>query len=405
MLHGFSPLIRPRGCLKGARVRSSSGRVLGALAFLAGVLVLFLWRLAAATPALMEGAGTASLLGPEKWGQDGQASNLQYGARDDLDQDEQSTIALFKRASPAVVHITNLGLLRQRFSLSATEVPQGTGSGFLWDERGHVVTNFHVIDKGSKFKVTLADRSEWDAEYVGAAPNHDLAVLRIQAPRGRLSALAVGRSAGLAVGQKVFAIGNPFGLDQTLTTGIISGLGREIRSVSNHKISDVIQTDAAINPGNSGGPLLDSAGRLIGINTAIVSPSGAYAGIGFAVPVDTVARVVPQLITKGRVTRPGLGIVPAPNYLAQRLGVRGVIVTDVSTEGAAKQAGLRPAMRYDDGSMELDVIVSLDGKAVERVEDLFDFLDQRSIGDVVEVGVRRGSKILTLPVTLRELQD
>jgi S1-C subfamily serine protease len=230
-------------------------------------------------------------------------------------------------------------------------------------------------------------------------------VLHIDAPRERLSALAVGTSSGLAVGQKVFAIGNPFGLDQTLTTGIISGLGREIRSVTEHKINDVIQTDAAINPGNSGGPLLDSSGRLIGINTAIVSPSGAYAGIGFAVPVDNVRRIVPQLIERGRVARPGLGIVPVSNYGAQRLGLKGVIVSDVTPSGGAKQAGLRPALVYDDGSMEVDLIVSIDDSRVERVEDLFDLLDQRRIGDVVRVGVRRGSKLLELPVKLHELSD
>ena len=374
---------------------SRAGRALVALVMFSGLALLFVWRLAQAAPALSASAPLATLGLP----------SAPAPERDDLDADEKSTIALFKRASPAVVNITNLALMRQGFRMSATEVPQGSGSGFLWDERGNVVTNFHVINNGSKFKVTLSDRSEWDATVVGASPNHDLAVLHIDAPRARLSALAIGTSSGLAVGQKVFAIGNPFGLDQTLTTGIISGLGREIRSQSDHKISDVIQTDAAINPGNSGGPLLDSAGRLIGINTAIVSPSGAYAGIGFAVPVDNVSRVIPQLISHGKVTRPGLGIVPVSNYQTQRLGLKGVIVSDVSADGAAKQAGLRPAVRYDDGSMELDVIVSIDGKPVEKVEDLFDLLDQHAIGDVVSLGVRRGAKLVEVSVKLRELRE
>ncbi len=368
---------------------SGGGRWLGALSFFTALLCLpFAWRLAQAEPS-----------------QNSKQSRASAAERDDLDLDERSTIALFKRASPAVVNITNLAFYRQRFSLSASEIPQGTGSGFLWDELGNVVTNFHVINNGSKFKVTLSDRSEWDATVVGAAPNHDLAVLHIDAPRARLSALAVGTSSGLAVGQKVFAIGNPFGLDQTLTTGIISGLGREIRSVSDRKISDVIQTDAAINPGNSGGPLLDSSGRLIGINTAIISPSGAYAGIGFAVPVDNVSRIIPQLISRGRVTRPGLGIVPVSNSVAQRLGLKGVIIAELADGGAAKKAGLRPALRYQDGSMELDLIVSLDGKPIEKVEDLYDLLDQRQIGDVVNLGVRRDSELVEIAVKLRELQD
>lgn len=374
---------------------SKAGRALAALVFFACLAVLFVWRLAQAAPALTSSPATESLGSP----------SAPMPQRDDLDNDEKSTIALFKRASPAVVNITNLALYRQGFRMAATEVPQGSGSGFLWDDHGNVVTNFHVINNGNKFKVTLSDRSEWDASVVGVAPNQDLAVLHIDAPRARLSALAIGSSSGLAVGQKVFAIGNPFGLDQTLTTGIISGLGREIRSESEHKISDVIQTDAAINPGNSGGPLLDSAGRLIGINTAIVSPSGAYAGIGFAVPVDNVSRVIPKLIAHGKLTRPGLGIVPLPNYQTQRLGLKGVIVADVSADGAAKQAGIRPAVRYDDGSMELDVIVSIDGKSVDKVEDLFDLLDQHSIGDVVSLGVRRGAKTVEVSVKLRELQE
>ncbi len=377
---------------------SIRGRALGALVFLFALATALIWRLAEATPAAGAGEVPTDSSVPV-------AAPSSARSRDELAPDERSTIALFKRASPAVVHITNSALYRGRFSFSATEVPRGTGSGFLWDDNGNVVTNFHVINNGSKFKVTLSDRSEWDATVVGTAPNHDLAVLHIDAPRARLSALAVGTSSGLEVGQSVYAIGNPFGLDQTLTTGVISGLGREIRSVSDHKISDVIQTDAAINPGNSGGPLLDSSGRLIGINTAIVSPSGAYAGIGFAVPVDNVRRIVPQLISRGRVTRPGIGIVPVPNALAQQLRVKGVIVSEVSAEGAAKQAGLRPALRYQDGSLELDVIVSVDRQPVEKVEDLFDILDQRKVGDTVLLGVLRGRERLEVPVKLRELQD
>jgi len=231
-------------------------------------------------------------------------------ARGDLAADEQATIALFKQASPSVVYITTLARRLVGY-FDVTEVPQGTGSGFLWDGSGHVVTNFHVIQGASAARVTLHDGSEWTATLVGASPDHDLAVLRIAAPRQRLAPILVGRSGDLQVGQRVFAIGNPFGLDFTLTTGIVSALGRSIPSLTGRKIEDVIQTDAAINPGNSGGPLLDSAGRLVGVNTQIASPSGASAGIGFAVPVDTVNRVVPQLIAHGKLARPWLGIAAA----------------------------------------------------------------------------------------------
>jgi S1-C subfamily serine protease len=219
-------------------------------------------------------------------------------ARGDLAQDEQATITLFKQASPSVVYITTLARRAVGF-FDVMEVPQGTGSGFIWDEKGHVVTNFHVLQGASSARVTLHDQTEWPAELVGVAPDQDLAVLRIRAPAQKLSPILVGTSRNLQVGQRVLAIGNPFGLDFTLTTGIISALGRSISALTGRKIPNVIQTDAAINPGNSGGPLLDSAGRLIGVNTQIASPSGASAGISFAVPVDTVNRVIPELIQHG----------------------------------------------------------------------------------------------------------
>jgi S1-C subfamily serine protease len=220
--------------------------------------------------------------------------------RGDLAEDEKTTIAIFRQASPSVVHITTLALRQDAFSLDLFQIPRGTGSGFVWDQDGHVVTNYHVIQGADAARVTLADQSSWTARLVGAYPDKDLAVLMIDAPKNRLRPIPVGTSHDLQVGQKVFAIGNPFGLDQSLTTGVISALGREIESVTRQTIKDMIQTDAAINPGNSGGPLLDSAGRLIGVNTAIFSPSGAYAGIGFAIPVDEVNRVVPKLIRHGK---------------------------------------------------------------------------------------------------------
>ncbi|MBI4422408.1 MAG: trypsin-like peptidase domain-containing protein, partial [Elusimicrobia bacterium] len=228
--------------------------------------------------------------------------------RGDLSASERATMELFQRSNASVAYITSMVVRRDVFSLNILEIPRGAGSGFIWDDQGHVVTNFHVIEGASSAEVTLADHSKWSAKLVGVAPEKDLAVLRIEAPAARLRPIPIGSSRDLQVGQSVYAIGNPFGLDQTLTTGVISALGREIHSASGHPIQGVIQTDAAINPGNSGGPLLDSSGRLIGVNTAIASPSGAFAGVGFAVPVDTVNRFVPQLIAFGKITRPGLGV-------------------------------------------------------------------------------------------------
>ena len=216
--------------------------------------------------------------------------------RGSLTSDEKLTIDLFRASSPSVVYITTLTRRQNWFSMNVEEIPSGTGSGFVWDRRGHIITNFHVIENASRFEVTLADQTTWEADVVGKAPEKDLAVLRIEAPATSLEPLTVGESENLLVGQKVFAIGNPFGLDHTLTTGVISALGRAITSRDETRIEDVIQTDAAINPGNSGGPLIDSSGRLIGVNTLIYSPSGASAGIGFAIPVDTISWVVPTSI-------------------------------------------------------------------------------------------------------------
>ena len=280
-------------------------------------------------------------------------------------------------------------------------MPQGTGSGFLWDREGHVVTNFHVIQGASAAQVTLHDQSVWPASLVGVAPDQDLAVLRIRAPAARLSPVMVGSSRGLEVGQKVFAIGNPFGLDFTLTTGIVSALGRSIRAMTGRKIEGVIQTDAAINPGNSGGPLLDSAGRLIGVNTQIASPSGASAGIGFAVPVDTVNRVVPEILAHGRVVRPRLGIGAAPEWVVRRAGLEGVLVMSVAEGSAAARAGLRGTSRAEDGSLALgDVVQALDGKKVTSLDDLYAALEEHRPGDKVTLRVLRGDRTRDVEVAL-----
>ncbi|UCD49526.1 MAG: trypsin-like peptidase domain-containing protein [Phycisphaerales bacterium] len=325
--------------------------------------------------------------------------------RGELAGDEKSTIELFRRVSPSVVYITSIAVRRDYFSLRAMEIPQGTGSGFVWDANGYIVTNFHVIkDTQAAPQVTLANHSTYKAQLVGVAPDKDLAVLRIDAPKSLLPAIAIGTSADLEVGQKVFAIGNPFGFDQTLTTGVISGLGREIESVTRRPIEGVIQTDAAINPGNSGGPLLDSAGRVIGINTAIFSPSGAYAGIGFAVPVDVVNRLVPQIIRNGHVRKAGLGVRIAPDSAARRLGVEGVIVMGLTPGGAADRAGVVP-MRYDArGNVVFgDLIVGVDDETVRDSRDLFRILDAREVGDTVELTVRRQGREINLNVTLQAM--
>jgi len=302
---------------------------------------------------------------------------------------EQHTVRIFERASPSVVFITRLS--QSRMSLNATAQPSGTGSGFIWDDAGHIVTNYHVVKGASGAKVTLADRTTWKAELVGAAPDRDIAVLKIEAPTSRLRPLPRGSSGKLLVGQHVYAIGNPFGLDHTLSTGVISGLDRQIKSMTGRPITGAIQTDAAINPGNSGGPLLDSAGRLIGINTAIYSPSGASAGIGFAVPADAVNRVVPQLVRNGRYERPAIGVSIAD---ARRVKEKGVLIMEVSPGTGAATAGLKGTQRDPKtGEIELgDIIVGLDGSTIENDGDLFEALDDRSVGDEVTLTIKRDGK-------------
>ena len=277
---------------------------------------------------------------------------------------------------------------RNAFRFDLTQIPRGSGSGVVWDDAGHVVTNFHVIEGGDATRVTLADQSTWDAKLVGTAPEKDLAVLKIEAPADRLHPIPIGTANDLLVGQHVFAIGNPFGLDHTLTTGVISALGREIESVARIPIRDVIQTDAAINPGNSGGPLLDSSGRLIGVNTAIYSPSGAYAGIGFAIPVDTLQWAVPDLIQHGRVIRPSLGVQVASAQVARQLGITGALILEVTPGGAGERAGLHATARDDRGRLLLgDIIVAIEGEPVRSSSDLLLLLEQRDAGDSVRVTI------------------
>ena len=320
----------------------------------------------------------------------------------ELGADERATMSVFERVSRSVVFISNTAMQRDFWSLDIMEVPQGSGSGFVWNKQGHIVTNFHVIYGANSVKVTLADRSEYKAALIGADPDHDLAVLQIQAPDDALFPITVGTSYDLRVGQKVLAIGNPFGLDHSLTTGVVSALGRTIKSLSNRTIEGVIQTDAAINPGNSGGPLLDGTGRLIGVNTQIVSPSGAFAGIGFAVPVDTVNRIVPELIKHGKLIRPGLGVSLVPDAMAKRWGVKGLIIGKVSRGGAADRAGLKGARETTTGRVELgDVIVAVGGKPVTTVDELMDVMEDHKVGDQVTVEVLRGNRRERVPIILQ----
>lgn len=325
-------------------------------------------------------------------------------ARGDLAADEQSTIALFERLSPSVVYITTLAQVRGFWNRNAYEVERGSGSGFVWDSAGHVVTNFHVIAGADRVRVALDDARVANARVIGASPEHDIAVLRLELDGAPPPPVPVGESGSLRVGQKVYAIGNPFGLDRTLTTGVISALDRSISGPDGPQISNLIQSDAAINPGNSGGPLLDSAGRLIGINTAIYSPSGASAGIGFSVPVDIVARVVPQLIQSGRIVRPTLGIETDDRYsraASEQLGVDGVLVLGVGRGSGAARAGLRPSAVDRFGSLRFgDLIEAVDGTKVRSRLDLLDALESKSAGDVVVLTVWRDGTRIPLEVTL-----
>jgi S1-C subfamily serine protease len=305
-------------------------------------------------------------------------------------EDERNTVSVFQRLAPATVFVTQKRVLMNFFGARA-EVPAGSGSGFIWDKQGHVVTNFHVILQAQAVTVTLRDHKTYDATVVGTEPRKDIAVLKLRNPPGNLVPVSVRQSKlPLQVGQKTLAIGNPFGLDHTLTTGIVSALGREVEGIGGVTIRDMIQTDAAINPGNSGGPLLDSNGDLIGMNTMIFSRSGASAGIGFAVPASFIERIVPQIIKTGRAEQVGLGINIDPSRRLERsAGIRGVIVLDVSADSPARKAGLRGITQTSEGIQLGDVIVGIDNDRVDDYDDLYNALDAHKAGDTVDVSVVR----------------
>lgn len=319
-----------------------------------------------------------------------------------LSRNEQNTIRVFSDVSQSVVFIENTAIHRDPWSLNLLEVPQGNGSGFVWNTSGHIITNFHVIYGANEVRVILADQTQFPARVVGVDPDHDIAVLQIKAPPDKLVPVNPGSSKNLQVGQKVLAIGNPFGLDHTLTTGIVSAKGRTIQSMTGRTIREVIQTDAAINPGNSGGPLLDSSGRVIGMNTQIMSPSGAFAGIGFAVPMDIINRIVPQLIQFGKVIHPSLGVALIPQQIVASWGIQGLIIGRVMPDGPADRAGLQGTRISPRGTIEFgDIIKTIEGKKVRTTNELLDILEQHKAGDTVVVEYERGGQRHQVTLTLQ----
>jgi S1-C subfamily serine protease len=320
-------------------------------------------------------------------------------ARTDLAEAERATIGLFERVSPSVVQVVGAP---NGFRSTDVESEGGgqSGTGFVWDGAGHVVTNNHVVSGTREVAVRLATGEVVGASIVGTAPNYDLAVIRLRNTSKLPGPIAIGSSGDLKVGQAAFAIGNPFGLDQSLTTGVISALKRRLPTSAGREIGNVIQTDAAVNPGNSGGPLLDSAGRLIGVTTAIISPSGSNAGIGFAVPVDTVNRVVPELIKNGRVPTPGIGIVAANEAVATRLGIEGVVVVRAVPGSPAAEAGLRG---IDQTGALGDIIVSANGQPARRLSDLTNQLEVVGVGREIELSVKRNDRPMAVRVKIEDI--
>lgn len=319
---------------------------------------------------------------------------------------EERMISVFQTASPSVVYITTTDKVLDFWTRNVSERPSGTGTGFVWDQEGHIVTNYHVVEGYKTAKVRLSDQRIFEADVIGISARHDLAVLKMRNKKDVPPAVQIGSSSDIKVGQTVLAIGNPFGLDHTLTTGVVSALGRSIDGDgSASMMEDLIQTDAAINPGNSGGPLLDSSGRVIGVNVAIYSPSGASAGIGFAIPVDTVNRVVPQLVQNGRYIRPVLGITMNDDVnerVIERLGVKGVLVLEVEPKSPAHQAGLRGTVIQANDELILgDIIQAIDGKPVTTTAELSAVMDKYTLNDTVKVQfLREGSKAQELEIKL-----
>jgi 2-alkenal reductase len=319
--------------------------------------------------------------------------------RGDLAEFEKATIEIFTASAPSVVYIFTENAVRTFFG--AQQVRQGAGSGFFWDRHGHVVTNFHVIQGAQRIQVRMDSGEAIEAAFVGGTPDYDLAVVRLRSIPAGIAPIPLGTSENLQVGQAVFAIGNPFGLSRTLTTGIISAIDRRLPTAAGREIAGVIQTDAAINPGNSGGPLIDSAGRLIGVNTAIISESGTSAGIGFAVPATIVNRVVPQLIAKGHMPRPGIGIIAVDESIAAGLDVTGLVIERVLPNSSAERAGLT-GIDYENRLLG-DIIVEAAGREVNAIDDFAQILQDLEIGQTISLKVRRGSTVRIVEVEIMDI--
>jgi len=320
---------------------------------------------------------------------------------------ERNTISVFKNSVDSVVNVSNLQIARRGFfDMDPTEVPAGAGSGFVWDDQGHIVTNYHVIQGGDRFVINYHnDSKQYEATVVGAEPRKDIAVLKVQNPPSGKRSLPIGSSNLLQVGQKALAIGNPFGLDHTLTDGIISALERKIQGIGGVKIHGMIQTDCSINPGNSGGPLLDSSGKLVGMNTMIYSASGSSAGVGFAVPVDTIKRIVPDLIRFGKVNRPGLGIALLEDVYKGYFDVKkGLVIKYVDPKSPAGKLGLKGMTRDPRGRYYLgDILLKLDGKEVNTYDDIYNLLENYKIGQEVTITYLREKKNIQTKITLTQI--
>ncbi len=322
-------------------------------------------------------------------------------------EDERNSVSVFRSVAPSTVFVTQKRLVVDPWEGTQNEVDSGSGSGFIWDKNGYIVTNFHVVAGAQSLTVTLRDQQVYEAKVVGLEKRKDIAVLKIAAPADQLVPIEVSHvRQALEVGQKTIAIGNPFGLDHTLTTGVISALGRQVQGAGGVTIRDMIQTDAAINPGNSGGPLLDSSGKLIGMNTMIVSGSGSSVGIGFAVPASTIARVVPQLVKSGRVDEVGIGVGIDPNqHWERRFGLRGVLILSVNKGSSADKAGLRGTRRVAGSRIALgDLIVGINNKSINDYDELYNTLDDRKAGEKVTLKVRRGDEVVNVPIELVQLE-
>lgn len=335
------------------------------------------------------------------FGQDESKNLLEY---------EKNTINVYQQNVNSVVNITNIRKVKRGFIFDymSTEVPAGAGSGFVWDKDGHIVTNYHVVEDGDKFTVTFHnDKKQYKAKLVGVEPLKDLAVLKLEEKPNNIAPIITGNSKDLVIGQKAMALGNPFGLDHTITAGIISATGRSIKGIGGVSIANMIQTDTSINPGNSGGPLLDSTGKVIGVNTMIYSQSGSSAGVGFAVPIDTVKRIVPELIKHGKIVRPGFRIGVLPEPYRDRFGIKkGIVITYVDEDGPAGKAGIKGMTRDEYGRPYVgDILVKVDGKEVNNFDEIYNVLENYKVGDEVEIEYIRDDKIKKTKMKLATTGD